>query len=428
MPEYTKHAHVKTFLTGLFASNIATEITAVALPLIALTVLGATDQEIVLLGVLESVIMILVLLPLGLIVDHQNRRNVLLVANYVTAGLLLLVALLYMLNLLSMAWIIFVMLGIRIMGAAFDNASFTVMPRLVPDRNLDEANGAYGSVRSVAELSGAGVGAIVLHTLGLVFLLVGNALLSLISVIFLWRLPKDRLKPQVDKGVEAPQQGEPLYVSWRHHTSNSFRDATAGLRIIASTPRLMRIVGSSVTSNMFATLLGVTEVVYIVRVLQIPAWAVGILFSIPAIGGVVGGLIVGWLTRAVGSVRMILVAQFLLSAPILLLPFATPGYGIALYILAWFCYSLSSVVYGASVASMTQRIIPDSFRGRVSASGSWMNAVAITIAGAAAAFLVEPLGTRTLVFIGVFGVYLSALWLVHPMFLYRSLPDAERIQ
>lgn len=427
LPDFIKNPQVYSFLIGLFTSNIATEITAVALPLIAINTLEATDQQIVFLGVLESFIMILLLLPSGLLIDSVNRRLILVNANVATAAFLLTVPLLYISGNLSFTWIVILMMSIRIVGACFDNASFTVMPRLVSDRFLDKANGAYGSIRSVAELSGAGIGTIALNTFGLVYLIIGNVLISIISVVFLWRLPKKCLDPLNHETKNLSENKSDTPHPLLAMVKRSFREATAGLLIITHNNRLLRIVGSSVTSNMFATLLGVTEIVYLVRFLEVPVWAVGILFSVPALGGIVGGLLVGLFSRTFGSVRMILVTQLVISAPILLMPLATPGWGISLYILSWFFYSLSSVIYGASVASMTQRIISDGYRGRVSAAGSWLNAIAVTLAGSVAAIMVDSVGTQILVFIGVLGVYGSAVWLIHPMFYIRTLGDENKV-
>lgn len=420
-----KRPGVRSFYSALAVSNTGTEISSVAIPLVAIQYLALPDSWVAAIGAAEAIALMCAALPLGLAVDRFNRRTLVIISNMGGAIAILSIPFLAYFGALNFWGLLAAALAVKVLGALFDLASRPIIPRIVPEHQLDSANGVYGSVRSTSEVSGAGIGGILFSHLGVFSGFLVNALSFVVSAVLLARLPKRPFSPTTsNKGEDS--RSDP-HREGRKRLLASLHEAVRGFSVVRSNVRLARLFGASVTSNMFSVVLGITEIIFLIRVVQVPAWSVGLFMGVPAIGGIIGGLLNGMIVRAVGNIRILLVSQFILSSPILLLPLAGPGVQAFWYIIAWFFYSVSSVIYGAAVGSLIQRLVPDDLRGRVGAASMWINSVCVSLSTIAGTALLAASDLRTLVIIGAVGVYASAFWLLHPAFFVRDLTNSENI-
>jgi MFS family permease len=388
-------------------SGIGTEITAVALPLIAINVLRLGDIWVSALEAIAFVAVLLFPLPVGMIADRCNRKVAMIAADLCSFAVLSCLLILWFIGQLQLTFLMAGVLGLGFFQLLNELCSETVMPDVVPDNALDSCNGLLTTFRSVASVAGPGFGGVLISALNAFAGLVVDATSFLLSALMLSRVPLSNTSPK-------PEVHE-------HRGAQRIRsDLAAGFSVVRSDERLMRILGSSATSNLFSTMAGVVEVLFLVRVLHVEPWGVGAAFSVTAIGGIAGGLILGRLRRRFGPIRIITVTQLLLSAPILLPPLATPGPGIALYLFGWFFYALSSVIYATAVVTYRQRTVPRQLLGRVSAVGRWINGIAMTVGAAAAAVMVGVWGIRTVVLVSSIGIYVSSAWLLSPAFFSRA--------
>jgi MFS family permease len=88
-------------------SQVGTQVTLLALPLVAILVLGASPLEVGVLGAVEFLPFLLFTLPAGVWVDRLPRRRILIAADLGRAGILAMVPVLYLLGWLAM-WQLYV--------------------------------------------------------------------------------------------------------------------------------------------------------------------------------------------------------------------------------------------------------------------------------------------------------------------------------
>lgn len=415
---------VRRLIASATISNIGTEVTSIALPLIAISVLAASDFEVAALSSLVFIGLLLVGLPVGVVADRYDRRKLMVAADGVSCVVVTATVVLGFSGHLSIMMLFLTALALSVTATLHDVCSDTVMPDLVPRTRLDDANGLMATFRSLGEVSGPGLGGALISAFGVFAALVVDAISFLVSMVLLARLPTLQ-RPAAPSGVKL--ESEPAQQQlWRGTWQAVVGQLSAigeGFQVYRHEPRLLRILATTTTSNFFSTMAGTVEILFLVRILQVPAWAVGVAFSLTAVGGLVGGVLLGPLRRRVGSLRILLVSQLVLAAPILLVPLARPGIGVTLYVVGWFAYSLSSVIYAASVITYRQKTVPRDVLGRASATSRWLGGSAAVLGALTATALVPFWGVTVLVVLSSIGIYASGFWLLSALFLRSSADE-----
>lgn len=416
------------FLTGSFVSNVGTEITGIALPLVAITLLNASNAWVATIEATAAIVMLVVALPVGVLVDRINRKSIMVAANLLGAGLVISIPLLWTLDHLTVLWLLIAAVALQVLGAVHDVATDTVMPAIVPNRYLDKTNGFYASSRSVAEVGGAGIGGIIISAFGLFAGMVADGVSFLISAVLISRLPKRALQPEPDEAEADDPTG-----SHSGSLKRLGRDFLVGFRVYWNDNRLRLILASSVTSNVFSTVAATVEFLFLIRQLQVPAWGVGLAVSVTAVGGLLGGVLNDFFVKRLGPVRVMVFTQLVLNIPVLLIPLAFPGVGVGFYVIGWFFYAMSSVVYASAVITYRQRVVPRNMLGRVGATSRWINSFAIGAAAVGTAIILVTVPIWPVVLVSSIGIYASGFWLLNHHFLRADvsrdaigLVDAER--
>jgi hypothetical protein len=151
-----------------------------------------------LLGIAMTVPLISLLLFGGVVSDSHGRRKVMLSADLVRAALLTLLAALAasgMLRLWQMMVIVAIYGGAQ---AFFDPASDAILPELVPDSQLGEANALEQVVRPLAlRLAGPAIGGVLVGVLGLGAAFLADAATFAVSAATLWSMSARTSAPWV---------------------------------------------------------------------------------------------------------------------------------------------------------------------------------------------------------------------------------------
>src|SRR5271165_2876906 len=151
-----------------------------------------------LLGIAMTVPLISLLLFGGVVSDRHGRRRVMLSADLVRAALLALLAALAASGTLRL-WQMMVIVAIY--GGAqafFDPASDAILPELVPDSQLGEANALEQVVRPLAlRLAGPAVGGVLVGVLGLGAAFLADAATFLVSAATLWSMSARASSPWI---------------------------------------------------------------------------------------------------------------------------------------------------------------------------------------------------------------------------------------
>jgi hypothetical protein len=136
--------------------------------------------------------------------------------------------------------------------------------------------------------------------------------------------------------------------------------------------------------------------------------------------------VAGRVAQRIGSARIIWASFVYLGWTGLLVPLATPGWGVGLYALGWTCFSATATFYNTGQLSFRQAVCPPELLGRMNASVRWViwgiNPLGALLGGALGAWL----GVRPTLWIAMACVWSSGWWVFFsPLRRMRDIPIAE---
>src|SRR5581483_6035524 len=143
---------------GQTVSQVGTQITLLALPLLAITTLHATPFQVGLLAASETLPFLLVGLPAGVWVDRARRRPLLILTDLGRAVLLATIPVAKALGGLTLGQLFVVAFGTGTLTVLFDVAYLAYVPSVVDADALLKANSRLEISRSGAQLVGPGLG------------------------------------------------------------------------------------------------------------------------------------------------------------------------------------------------------------------------------------------------------------------------------
>src|SRR3954468_9595685 len=152
--------HHRDFLKlwgGQAVSRLGSQVTLLALPLIAITVLNATTFEVGLLSAVEFAPFILVGLPAGVIVDRRSKRPILIAADIGRLLALASVPIAYELDALTLGQLYAVAFVTGVLTVFFDVAYQSYLPVLVARDQLVEGNAKLSVTDSAATVIGPSI-------------------------------------------------------------------------------------------------------------------------------------------------------------------------------------------------------------------------------------------------------------------------------
>jgi MFS family permease len=386
-------------------SQFGTQVTQLALPLIAIIVLEASVFEVALVGTIAFLPFALFALPAGVWVDRLPRKPILIVGDVGRAVALVTVPLAYVLDVLTIWQLYGVAFATGVLTVFFDVAYQSYLPSLVERRQLVEGNSKLEVSRSGAQVAGPGVAGGLIELVTAPFAILVDAVSLALSALFVVRI----------KTVEqAPQRGAATRASF-------WREIGEGLRYVVSHPIIRSIAGCTAWFNLFNSIAGAVLLVYAVRVLGLTPGVIGVVFTLGSVGGIAGALAARPLTDRLGVGRSML-AGAMTGGVLLLIPLAPQDGAIPFLVASNFIVSFGVVVYNTSGISLMQAITPDRMLGRMNASRRFVVWGVIPLGGVLGGALGSWIGLREALFVGGIGNALAFLPL-----LLSSVPSLRTI-
>ena len=396
-----------TMWSGQALAQLGSQIAELAIPTLAVILLNASELEVGFLNASAVAAFLLVGLPAGAWVDRMRKRHVMIVADGVRALALAVLPLLWFLGSLEM-WHMFVVAAIvGIANVFFDVSYQSLVPSLVPAHQIAEANGKLESTAQVAGIAGPAVGGWLVGVLTAPFAIlatVGTYVLGLIALLF--TKDTEHLEPRLEKGSLASDIGE-------------------GLRWVFGNRYLKRIVATTAVSNFFSTLSFTLLPIFILRELGLSVANLGLIFSLAAVGGLLGAMSVKFVIAKLGEAPAIPISAIGFSLTALLLPVAAmvPSVAFALLIVQGFIASFTVLVYNITQVTFRQRITPRHLLGRMNASIRFVVWGVMPISALLAGFLGDQFGVVFTMWVGAVGQVVSALFVIFgPFWSTRELP------
>jgi MFS family permease len=355
----TSHAsvrHNRGFLWlwgGQSVSVFGDQFTALAVPVLAVTLLHAAAWEMGVLNAASTAAFLLIGLPAGAWVDRWKKRRVMITADIVRALILAVIPVLWFTGQLQIWHLILV---VAVYGAAsvfFDVAYQSYIPLLVTAEQVGPANSALEATAQVARIGGPAIAGTLLAVVSAPALIVADAVSYIVSFASLWRI----------RNEEAPAD-RALRQSLR-------TEIAEGVRFVWHQPLIRSVAGTTATSNFFSTLGFTLYPIFALRTLGIGSIGLGATLSAGAIGGLLGAVTTPALARLIGEGRIIVVAAFACGAAFILVPLSSLTHGpTAVIVLSAgeFVTGFFTLVYNITQVTLRQRLCPPRLLGRMNAS------------------------------------------------------------
>ncbi len=398
----------RSLWTATALTAVGAQVTAVAIPLLAVITLSASAAEVGLLAAVQWLPFLVIALPLGVLFDRMRRRPLLISAEIGRAIILCVIAGLLLLGVLNVGALLVLGFALGCCVVLYEIGYQSYIPFVVPTNQLEIANSRLAATESTALIAGPGLGGLLVQVFTAAGALGLQVLTSLLSAFTLARIN------MAEPAVTAPR-------------TRLFSAMAQGVRFLAHEPVLRWAVGYSALSNPFEQWIIVLFTVDAVRRLGLSAGQFGLVLSIGAVGTLIGAALAPRISRRTSALATCLWCSAIDPVAYLGLPavpaHVSPAVAVALtggiFAVAGVSAGLSSVV----VLTARQLRTPDSLRGRVNATTRMISYGSITVGTAAGGFAGQIFGARIGLAIGASGMFLSTIWtlLVGRMLLQRGI-------
>jgi MFS family permease len=396
---------------ALGVSQFGTAVSAVAIPLIAVLVLGVSPGQMSVLVAIEMVPAFLIRIPAATWSDSLASRVPLMSAcNLLRAAVIALVPLLWWLDVLSFLALLLVIGTGSLLTGVYASLASPVLVEVVPAAHLVDANGRISATRSVADISGPALGGALLAVVAAPVVVVADAISFLVSALLLTR-------------VKARRQLAPAGVVPTEATAGTASSHPEGRRA----GDLRRLGRSLIRRSGMQVLIavgfinGVVEpvlILFLVHDLRIRPSVIGLLFALGAVGGVAGGVAVGRLMKRRGPGGALAIGVASMLASMVALPFGTVGpSGVAAVVLLELAGSFGGTLMIATVFGTIQRAAPAGKVARVMALSMTFLQVAAVAGALVGGLLGTFAGLRTTIAVATVLMFIA---LVPPLLRWRA--------
>lgn len=390
--------------SGETTSKLGSNLTTVALPLIAVVTLHANAFVVSSLTAAVWLPWLVIGLPAGAWVDRWSRRRVMLACDGVAALAFVSVPVAAWLGVLTVAQLLVVAFVTGTASVFFSTAYRAYLPSLVAPADLPEANAKLSGSESAAQLGGRSVGGLIAQWLGAVSGLLVDAITFVVSAVCLLAIPAGERPARVRRH------------SLRH-------DIAEGLRWLVGDRYLRVFAAFAAQGNLALTGYQAIQVVFLVRVVGVSPGVVGVLVAVTGAGGVAGALVATRITRRFGTARGLIYCLVATLPAGLLIPLTFRGAGLVFLVAGGLLLGVGVLAANVVGASFRQVYCPEHVRGRVIASGSLLANGLAPVSALLAGVSADTIGLRPTVWITM-GLLVCAglIVVVSPVRHGRDLP------
>ncbi|MEV6975251.1 MFS transporter [Kitasatospora sp. NPDC093806] len=377
-------------------SQFGTQISFFVLPVLAITIVGATPGQLGLVAAAETLPFLLVGLPAGALLDQWDRRRVMVVADLGRAVTLCALPLGYALDVLSVPLLCAVAFVTGLFTVFFDIADQAFLPSVVGRGQTAAGNSRLEFSRSTAELAGPGLSGLLLQLVTAPLLLLADAASYLVSGLLLGVIrtpgrvvppapaPKTRMRTRIAEG---------LRFVFRHRVLRSLALATAIANLAGLSGALSALLPA-----------------FALRDLELSPGRLGLALMIGNGCALLGAIATARLVRVLGLGRLLVVAKILPGLGVLLLATAAPGRAVPTLAAAAGITACGITAYNIAQVSLRQAVTPTAMQARMNASVRFVIWGTLPLGAAVGGLLGSTMGLR------------SALWLVAVVALLSAAP------
>ncbi len=410
-------------------SLFGTQVSLVAIPVVAIFFLDAAPFQVALLGTVEFLPFLLFTLPAGAWVDRLPRRLILVTGDFGRAVSLLSIPIAYQLGVLSIWQLYAVGFVNGFLTVFFDVADQSFLPAILDAEDLVDGNSKLQVSGSAAQILGQplGGGLVGLLTAPLAVILDALSFFGSGGLIYAIR----KREPRGERGRGRPVTETAMAEAGSGATTAGAGPATGiraeiaeGLHYVLGHEYLRYIAAATGLSNLFSNIAFATFTYFAYRTLELTPPLVGLIGGVGSVGVLVGALISGRVAERIGVGRTILWSIAIGGPAVLLAAFAQPATAVVLLIASVFIGGLAGVVYNINQVSLRQAITPERLQGRMNATMRFLVWGTIPIGQIVGGVLASTIGVRDTVFVGgVLGCFAFVPLLFSPVRSLRRIPS-----
>jgi MFS family permease len=394
---HPREGDFKRLWTGQTISMLGTQVSAIAMPLIAALLLKVTPAQMGILVALPFVPNLLIGLPAGAWVERLRKRPVLIAADLGRALLVGSIPVLAVLHLLRVEHLYALSLLGGFMGVFFDVAQTTYVPALVSRDRLMASNGRLQSSRAVSQIVGPSIGGLLVSLLTAPVAVAVDAASFLVSAIFTLsiRKPEERPAATASRG-------------------SIWSDVGEGMRFVFREPILRPALGWVATVNLCMSTLMAVYLLYLARDLGFGARLVGLCMTAVGVGSILGATIAQKLAARIGVGGSILGAALLAGVAGLMLPAVTAPLAAAAtgQVASMLLFGLGTTVANVNLISLIQAVTPPRLLARTIATIRFVTWGAMPVGALSGGALGQRFGLRGTLFGAMVGVLLASAWVL----------------
>jgi MFS family permease len=393
---------------GQTVSETGTQVTALALPLVAVDSLHEGALAVGGLAACSSLPYLIAGLPTGALVERWRKRRVMVVTDVARAAVLASVPLAWWLGVLGLAQLYAVALVVGALSVFFDVAYQSVVPVLVGPEDLLAANARLQASASTAQVGGPAVAGALAGVLGAAGAVAVDCFSFVVSVVSLL-------------GIQSPE----VPVASAAGRGSLRREMREGLDFVRHQATIRTLALTAGTCNLFEAAGQAVLLLWLRRHLGLPADRIGIVLAVGCVGGVVGAAAAPAVARRLGLGRALLLGVALAAAGNAAFPLATHGDVYELVIVGQATSSFGALVFNVNQVSLRQALCPPQLLGRMTASVRTVVSGALPVGALLGGSVGELWGLRAALWVSVAGGAAALAWLlVSPLGRMRVVPPA----
>ncbi|MED1408464.1 MULTISPECIES: MFS transporter [Bacillus] len=195
-------------VTGQIITILGSTLLRFALSLYVLDITGRAD---IFAGLYAITSIPFLLAPLGgAIADRFNRRNLMVIFDFINAAIVLGFIVILFNGSVSIIWIGIVMFLLAVVSAMYAPVVMASIPQLVPEKKLEQANGIVNGVQALSNIVAPVLGGVLYGIIGLKVLVLISGLAFFLSAIlemfikipFIKRMQEDHIVPTIVKDMK----------------------------------------------------------------------------------------------------------------------------------------------------------------------------------------------------------------------------------
>ncbi|WBB56663.1 MFS transporter [Verrucosispora sp. WMMD573] len=345
---------------------VGTEITALALPTLAILHLGASPLVASALFAIEFGTQALASPVLGVFVDRaRTPRRLLVVGSLGYAAVVSTVPVAALLDVLVIPLLAVVAVVAGGLGALVTIGLQATVPTLVPPQRLVAANSAMAGARSVGQVAGPALAGWLVQVAGAAVAMGVDAATRLVSVV-----GYARLRPVA---VADPASVPPAVVGGM---VDQLREGIAALR---HRPVLVRVAVTAAALNFGGSALGALYLVFAYQHLHLSPGLVGITYVVSSVVSIIAVTIAGRVIRTLGMARVVPMFAPLAGAALFLIPAAVVAPPFLTLVVYEALFSFCATIWFIATTTLQQSLVPAHQLGRVIALGRAATTLAIPV-------------------------------------------------